>query len=307
MARLKNWFVIINPTSGNGSSARKWPIIKKILEAHAFEFSYAFTEYANHSTIIVQNAVEEGFRNIISIGGDGTLHNIVNGVMKQSFAPSASINIGVIPIGTGNDWVKTHHISKDIKKAIQIIKNGKIKKQDVGKIILNDDIENPIYFINLAGIGFDGYVVSKVEKYKRIGTLAYLLEALFGIASYKNFNSKTLINSEEVSGKTLMILIGLCTYSGGGMRLTKTPDPFDALLDVSVAKNFNKFDVIKNILKLFNGNVVNFKKVDAFKSASVKIEVDQNEFPYIQADGELIGKGNMNVSLIPNSFSFYSG
>lgn len=110
MSNSNRWFVIINPTSGNGSSKRKWPRIKALLNAEYFDFDYAFTEYENHSVLLVQIAVKQGFKKIISVGGDGTLHNIINGIQRQNTVNSSYIQIGVIPIGTGNDWIKTYNI-----------------------------------------------------------------------------------------------------------------------------------------------------------------------------------------------------
>ena len=305
MANLKTWFVIVNPTSGNSSGKKKWPKIKDLLKTYGFSIQYAFTEFDKHSGQIVKTAIEKGFINIISVGGDGTLHNIVNGIMQQRNTPSTNINVGVIPIGTGNDWIKTHNIPMDTEKAIQLIKKGNTKLQDVGKIEFANQDKKPVYFINLAGVGFDGHVVSNIEKYKHFGALSYLIGVLLGLTSFKNFDSKVLINSKEIYGKTLMVLIGLCKYSGGGMQLTKSPNPFDGLFDVSIAKNFSKIDVIKNIFKIFNGNIVKYKKVETHKSTKVIVEIIEENQPFIQADGELVGKGDISVSLVPKCFSFY--
>lgn len=302
----KLWFVIINPTSGNGTSKKKWPEIKRLLNHYKFHFKFAFTEYEKHSIKLVHQAINENITHIISIGGDGTLHNIVNGIMTQNVKPSSQINVGVIPIGTGNDWVKTHNIPKDLEAAIQIIKNEKIKRQDLGEIEFTNNRKPSIFFNNLAGIGFDGYVVSKVSNYKNIGALAYLYGALISLFSFKNFRSKTYVNTKEVSSKTLMILVGLCKFSGGGMQLTKDPNPFDGLLDISIAKDLNKWEIIKNLHKLFNGKIVNYKKVESFKSDKMTIKVKQKDLPLIQADGELIGKGNITISVIPKAFSFFT-
>lgn len=305
MATSKKWFIIVNPTSGNGSTKKKWPKIKEELESQLFDFQYVLTEYSNHSVELAQQAISEGFKHIISVGGDGTLHNIVNGIMSQKIVATNTISIGVIPIGTGNDWVKTHNIPRDFYKAIQVIKNGNSKQQDIGKIELINANKKVHYFMNLAGVGFDGYVVSKVERYKAFGALAYLIGTLLGISSFKNFNSTILINKEEIKSKSLMVLVGICQYSGGGMQLTKNPNPFDGLLDISVAGNFSKFDVIKNASKLFNGKIVDFKKVDSYKTNAIEIKVNQKELPFIQADGELIGKGSFKASIIGEAFSFY--
>lgn len=303
----KKWFVIINPISGNGKSKKKWPQIKKHLETTGFEFEFAFTEYSKHSSILLNNAVEKGITSIICVGGDGTLHNIVNGIMNQKTIPTYKITVGMIPVGTGNDWVKTYNIpNNNIVGAIKIIQQGNISTQDIGKIEFINQIKPCVFFNNLAGIGFDGYVANKVVKYKKFGPIAYLIGALFGLFSFNNFNSKCYINSDCFSNKTLMILIGLCKFSGGGMQLTKTADPFDSLFDISIAKNLNKLEIIKNLGKLYNGKITNHRKVFSLKSDTIKIVVEKKYSPFIQADGEIIDTGNILVSLIPKAFSFYS-
>ena len=302
----KKWFVIINPTSGNDKSKKEWPKIKKLLETTGFDFEFTFTEYSKHSSVLLNIAIEKGITNIICVGGDGTLHNIVNGIMNQKIVPTHEINVGMIPIGTGNDWVKTYNIPNyDIVEAIKLIQQGNISTQDVGKIEFTNQNKPSVFFNNLAGIGFDGYVANKVVKYKKLGPMAYLIGALFGLFSFSNFNSKVYINSECYSGKTLMILIGLGKFSGGGMKLTKEPNPFDGYFDVSIAKNLSKLDIIKNLSKLYNGNITNHSKVFSIKSNSISINVEEKQLPLIQADGEVIGTGNISITLIPHAFSFY--
>ena len=304
-APLKSWYVIINPTSGNGSAKKKWPQIKALLQKYNFNFQFVFTTHQKHSIQYVQNAIDLNIKNIISVGGDGTLHNIINGIMSQDDVPTSEINIGIIPIGTGNDWIKTHNIPLNLEGAIQIIKKGSLAIQDIGKLVIQNSQKPPVFFNNLAGVGFDGFVVSKIETRKHMGALAYLYGTVVSLFSFKNFESTVFTNSEVISGKTLMILIGLCKYSGGGMQLTKNPDPYDGLLDITIAKDFNTFEIIKNLMKLFNGTITNYKKVTSLKTESVIIQINQKNRPYIQADGELIGLGNLEASIIKKAFSFY--
>ncbi len=299
------WFVIINPTSGNGAAKKQWTTIESLLLKYLFHFEYHFTTHEKHSIELIQKAVNQGFKHVICIGGDGTIHNTVNGILLQNEYPTHTIRVGVIPIGTGNDWVKTHEIPRDIEKAIQIIKNGKEIQQDIGKIQLMDANIDPIYFNNLAGVGFDGYVVSKVGKYKHFGPLAYLIGTLMGLFSFKNFDVSVTTSNKTITTKALMVLIGLCKYSGGGMQLTKLPDYSDGLFDISIAKNFNVWDILKNTLKLFNGAIVNFKKVETFKTDTINISINDPKKPFIQADGELIGTGNFKVSIVPKAITFY--
>jgi len=305
MSHSKSWFVIINPTSGNGSSKKQWPKIELLLKAHSFEFEFMFTTFPKHSIELVHDVVNQGFKNIISVGGDGTLHNIVNGIMTQKIINPTSISVGVIPIGTGNDWVKTHGIPRNIEKAIQIIKKGKIATQDLGKIKFLNQSKPTIYFNNLAGMGFDGYVVSKVGKYKHFGAMAYLVGTIAGLFSFKNFSAEVYLNSKKISTKSLMVLVGLCKYSGGGMQLTKSPNPFDGQFDISLAGNLTTWDILKNTFKLFNGSIVNFNKVQTFTTNEITIKVIDDTKPFIQTDGELIGHGDISISVVPNTFSFF--
>ena len=306
MSNSNRWFVIINPTSGNGSSKRKWPRIKALLNAEDFDFDYAFTEHEKHSVLLVQSAVKQGFKNIISVGGDGTLHNIINGIQRQNSVNSSDIQIGVVPIGTGNDWIKTYNIPINNEKAISIIKRGVLRQQDLGKIEFIDQKQEPIYFNNLAGVGFDGFVVSKVGKYKNLGAIAYLIGAIAGLFSFKNFSSTITLNETEIKTKSLMVLAGLCKYSGGGMQLTKDPNPNDGLFDVSIAKDLSKFDILKNLSNLFNGKIVDHSKVENYKVSELSIIIDSKVKPFIQADGELIGTGGIRLKIVPRAFTFYA-
>jgi diacylglycerol kinase (ATP) len=306
MSNSNRWFVIINPTSGNGSSKRKWPRIKALLNAEDFDFDYAFTEYENHSVLLTQIAVKQGFKKIISVGGDGTLHNIINGIQRQNSVNSSDIQIGVVAIGTGNDWIKTYNIPLHIEKAISIIKRGVLRQQDIGKIEFIDQKQESIYFNNLAGVGFDGFVVSKVSKYKNLGAIAYLIGAIAGLFSFKNFSSTITLNETEIRTKSLMVLAGLCKYSGGGMQLTKDPNPNDGLFDVSIAKDLSKFDILKNLYNLFNGKIVEHSKVENYKVSELSIIIDSKVKPFIQADGELIGTGSIRLKIVPRAFTFYA-
>lgn len=299
------WFVIVNPTSGNGAGRRRWPAIKGLLESFGFDFDFVFTEYPGHSRKLVLAAAHEGHKRFICIGGDGTLHNIVNGIMMQRTCPSEEIRVGVIPVGTGNDWVKTHGVPRKHKDAIAAIKSGKFKTQDVGEIIMADSSRPSTYFINLAGVGFDGYVVSKVEKYKSLGALAYLMGAMLGLGSYKRFQATLKIGEDLIQDSMLMILAGIGRYSGGGMQLTRNPNPFDGLLDISVASSFSKLDVILNLGRLFNGRIVNHQKVTTIKSDEIRVTIQDRIKPYIQTDGELLEGGNFSIVLHPKRFSFY--
>ncbi len=294
------WFVIINPTSGNGKSKKYISKIINTLNKEKINFQYSITEYANHEFKITQEQIKKGFKKFISVGGDGTLHNIINGIFNQTIIATSEIKIAVVPVGTGNDWVKNYGISKNIRKSIAIIKQENTKTQDIGKITYTKD-NSIVYFNNLAGIGFDGHVVNAINNYKKLGSLAYLFGVFTGFSTYKSKQLKIELNGLEIKVKSLMTLIGLCKYSGGGMQLTHNSNPNDGLFDITIIKDLSLRVVLLNILKLFNGKIINHSKVDTFKTNEISISILDNSLIYIQADGELLDTGNFKITLLPKA------
>lgn len=298
-----NWFLIVNPTSGNGKSKKNWRKISDELKKQNILFSFAFTEYYKHEEILVENAIKKGFTKIISVGGDGTLHHVVNGIMKQKLVETNSIQLAVIPIGTGNDWVKTYNIGTKIEKSIAIISKEKTILQDIGR--LETENNTITYFTNVAGIGYDGYVASKLKKLKSFGGIAYLLSGLYGLLFYKKTKLIIEINNQLLKEKCLMVVFGICKFSGGGMQFTKEVDSTDGLLDITIAKNLTLIDMILNLPKLYNGQIVHHKKVESYKTTSLKITPFlKSEKPFIQADGELINRGSISVSILKKAIQF---
>lgn len=297
-----SWFLIANPTSGNGNFSKKWKKIKYILKTKKIDYSFAFTQYSKHEIELVNTAIQQGFRIIISIGGDGTLHNVVNGIMLQTYIKTSELTIGVIPLGTGNDWIKTYNIPNDIKKAIDIIQQHKVILQDIGVVKTND--KKLHYFNNVAGLGYDGYIVNKLNTLKRFGAVAYLLAGLYGLLFYKKTTFKILFDDTSIETKCLMTIVGICQFSGGGMQFTKNVNPSDGLFDITIAKNLNLFDLLYNLPKLYNGKIATHKKVATYKTEEITI-IPINSKPFIQADGELIGTGEINVSIIKKAIQFF--
>ena len=299
---LNSFFIIVNPSSGNTNFKKSWEIITHFLKLKNINFSYSFTEYRKHEIILVDKAIEQGYMNIISVGGDGTLHHVVNGIMKQRYIKTSKIKLGVIPLGTGNDWIKTYNIPNSIKKSIDIIVKNNTILQDIGCIKLSNGKKE--YFNNLAGTGYDGYVVKNLNNLKKIGSLAFIVSGLYSLFSYKKTKYSISFNNKTINEKCLMILFGICKYSGGGLRVTKDPNPKDGLLDITIVKNISFLDLLFNVPKLYNGKIVHHKKVSNFKTKKIIVKNTSNSNSFIEADGEIIGINSFNISILPNAIQF---
>ncbi len=297
---INSWYIIANPASGNQNFSKQWKEIQQLLNKKNVDYSFAFTQFSKHEIELVQNAIQKGFRNIISVGGDGTLHNVVNGIMLQRYVKTSDITIAVIPLGTGNDWIKTYKQPKSLEKTIEIISNKNTTLQDIGAITTD---KNLIYYNNVAGIGYDGYIVNKLKYLKKFGALSYLLAGIYGLIFYKKKDYTILINNKELKAKCLMVVCGICKYSGGGMQFTKNVNTTDGLLDITIAKNLNFLDLIINLPKLYSGAIVNHKKVSTYKTSEITIKpINGNSF--IQADGELITSDKLQINIIPKAINF---
>ena len=296
-----SWFIIANPTSGNRNFSKQWEEIQQLLNNKKIDFSFAFTQFSKHEIELVDKAIQDGFRNIISVGGDGTLHNVVNGIMLQRYVKTSDITIAVIPQGTGNDWIKTYNIPNNVEKAIEIISNKKIILQDIG--VLETEDKTISYFNNVAGLGYDGYIVNKLKTLKRFGSIAYLLSGLAGLLFYKKSNFKIIFNDKIIETNCLMTIFGICKFSGGGMQFTKDVNSTDGLIDVTLAKNLTILDLVFNLPKLYSGKIVNHKKIETFKTKDITV-IPQTTKPFIQADGELINTGKVRVKIIEKGIQF---
>jgi YegS/Rv2252/BmrU family lipid kinase len=296
-----SWFIIVNPSSGNRNISEQWEEIQQLLKTKKIDFSFAFTQFSKHEIELVDKAIQNGFRNIISIGGDGTLHHVVNGIMQQRYVKTSDITIAVIPQGTGNDWIKTYNIPNDIEKAIEIISKKKTILQDIGVLETENNIVS--YFNNVAGLGYDGYIVNKLKTLKRFGSIAYLLSGLAGLLFYKKSVFKIIFDDKTIETKCLMTIFGLCKFSGGGMQFTKDVNSSDGLFDITIAKNLNLFDLVFNLPKLYSGKIVHHKKVETYKTKEITV-IPKTTKPFIQADGELIGTGKVSLKIIEKAIKF---
>lgn len=298
---ILEWYIICNPTSGGGIKNKS---IKRILSHFKklnLSYQLIFTQYAHHEETLVTEAIKKGYLNFVCIGGDGTIHHMINGIMKQTYVDTHKIALAVIPKGTGNDWVKNYSIPKSEEKAIELIFKNKRIRQDIGKITL-DKTNKTHFFTNAAGIGFDAFVVKNIEKYRKWKQLAYILGGLTSFTSFKVSKIEYKFNTHHQKSEIFMINIGLCKYSGGGMQLTDYKNHQQGYFDLTLIKSIAFLKVIRNLNKLYNGRITEIMETACSRTKSIKIVNNRDYF--IQADGELIGKGQALFEIIPSSIQF---
>lgn len=295
------WYIIFNPTSGGGKSKNKLNNILALFNKYKLNVASVSTQYPHHEEKLIADAIKKGFTKFVCIGGDGTIHHMINGIMNQSYIASNKIKLAVIPTGTGNDWVKNYNIPIHTEKAVRLIQYSNSVLQDIGRLTMLKD-NKQIYFNNAAGIGFDAYVVKNLKHYKKWGSLAYLFAALFSFKTFINGRFTFFMDNKKAETPIFLISIGICRYSGSGMQLTDYKHHKNGYFDVTLIKSIKLLKVILNILKLYNGNIERLKEVESYRVQELK--TIGNTSSYIQADGELIGIGDVHISVIPQAIQF---
>ncbi len=301
--------VIINPNAGNGKGKKDWDKISGLLKKADLSFNTEFTERKGHAINLTLNAISSGFRKIITVGGDGTLNEVVNGVFTNKSCPPSDITLASIPVGTGNDWGRMFGIPLDYEKAIKIISDNKTLLHDVGTITFLNGIEkNTRYFINIAGLGFESVVVRKtnIQKDKgHGGKLIYFYNLLTSLLSYKNTKAEIIIDGEIIHADVFSLNVGNGRYCGGGMRQTPRAIPTDGLLDVTIINGMGKFEIIRNLKILYNGRILQHPKIDGYKCKN--INVSSETAMYAEADGESLGQTPVEFGIIPEALKIVYG
>lgn len=303
----ERWFVVVNPVSGGGKGLGDFPKISHLLRENGIQHDPAFTEHRHHATELAVEAVNRGYRKIIVVGGDGTLNEVVNGLFIQKQCEPKDILLAVIAVGTGNDWVRTFGLPRNYTAAIRAIVDGHSFLQDVGKVTYTESkVEQTRYMANVAGLGFDAYVIQifnhlKLKGYK--GKWLYLYSLLRGFFSAKPAGATIEVDGKVIYNKLLFSLaVGICRYNGGGIQQLPRAVANDGLLDLTIIRPVHWWHVVFRARRLFNGEIYSIGHVQYAQGRVVKITSAPN-MP-LETDGELQGVTPITISVVPQAVRF---
>ena len=300
----EHWFAIINPTAGAGHGLTDYPQIAKLLRDNNISHDAVFTEHKFHATELAVEAVNKGYRKIIVIGGDGTLNEVVNGLFIQKQCKTTEVTLAVIAVGTGNDWVRSFGIASNYAQAIRAIKEGGTFLQDVGAVTYTESkYTQTRYMANVAGLGFDSFVISVFNHWKAKGWrgkwlyIASILKAYF---KYKSSGVKIEVDDNVIFNNLIFsIAVGICKYNGGGVLQLPKAVADDGLLDITLIKPLHWWHIVFRLRKLFNGGIYSIGHVKHAQGKSIKI----TSAPPItlECDGEMMGETPVEITVVPHA------
>ena len=286
------WFVIVNPIAGSGKGLDDYPLISKLLRDNNIRCEAVFTEHKCHATELTVSAIEAGYRHIIVVGGDGTLHEVVNGVFIQKYVPTTEITIAVIAIGTGNDWIRMYGIPRHYSEAIRAIREGYTFLQDVAEVEYEESMyRQKRHMANVAGLGFDAAVIKRLQHAKlkgRFGRGIYLWCVLRSYFKHKATGVKIWVDDKLIFNNLIFsIAIGVCKYNGGGMQQLPSAIADDGLLDITLIKPLHWWHVLFRLHRLYNGTIYSIGHV--LHAQGSKIRIESSPETQLEVDGEALG------------------
>jgi len=275
MPSEKKNLLIINPNAGKGMGYRMASQVESVFNQRGWPFATSFTFGVKHAVQIARDAVSKGFETVVAVGGDGTINEVANGI-----ANAKNVKLGIVSIGTGNDYIKAVGIPSDIEEAVDVIVKGKTRFVDLGKV-------EDMYFINGLGCGFDAQVSEDLYKIKRLkGFPAYLYVVCKNLFFFNNPLIEMTFDKQVIKHKSMMISVMIGNCLGGGFHLTPSAQVDDGLFDVL---NIGHFRLLKRFLhlpKVIKGTHLKVKGVECYRTKEITISSDADVKVHI--DGEMM-------------------
>lgn len=284
---MKHLF-IINPVAGKGKALLLLPEIERIFFTLKEEYIIEISKYQGHATEIVKRYVEKGVYRVYSVGGDGTLNEILNGMINSNSS------LAVIPGGSGNDFFRSINKGNGIKDIFFRTIIGSEKVIDIAKV-------NERYFLNISSVGFDAETAFNARLIKRIpfisGSFAYILGILITVIKNKKYNVNITHDNKNYNGKILLAAIANGRYYGGGILPAPEAILDDGKLDICIVKAIGRFKILILLHKYMKGKHTGMKEVNLYKAG--KIEIDCEESLPLNIDGEVYKVNKVTFEIIP--------
>ena len=296
--------VVVNPRAGNGRMTRLWPSVRHKLDlALGPSYRVLETQYPGHATLLVRQALQEGYDRIVSAGGDGTNNEVLNGFFEQGELVRPEAAMALLPMGTGSDLARMLSIPRG-EAAIERLRQGRVMAADVGRatFTLADGSQKVQHFINTCHVGMGGAVAHQVNtRTKRFGGfVTYLWSVLSTLATYENKVMRLTIDGHELEQKCRDIIIANGQFDGGGMHVAPNARLDSGLFDIYVLGDMSAVYALTHVPAVYRGRLHRYPRhVQIFSAARISIEA--TEPLYVNLDGEQPGQTPATFEMLAGS------
>ena len=284
---------LVNPASSNGATGRRWPEIEGRASEAGLRGKALFSERPGQLTELARAAAEEGERLLVVVGGDGSVHEVVNGI-----ANLPEVEIAVIPLGTGSDFARSHAIPHRLADALVLARDGRARAVDLGRVAYRDGTS---IFANVASAGMSGAIASRANETTKSlgGKVSYLLATVSVFRHWQPEEVRVTVDDEERAGRMHDVIVAIGSSIAGGMKLCPDADPADGQFDVLLIGDLTKRDLILTMPKTYRGTHLPHPKATLLRGATV--EIDAPEPLPVELDGEQPGTTPVRFEIVPRA------
>lgn len=285
--------LIFNPIANLGRAVSIASALKSIAREMGGA-DWTGTDYPTHATELARQAAEDGYDLVVAMGGDGTMHEVLNGLMQVP--ESKRPQMGIVPVGSGNDFAYACGISALPEQALRQALSGKANPVDVG--IVRDASGKQVYWANAIGIGFDTIVTIKSRKVRFVqGFGVYLIAVLQTILfQYEPFKLKMLMDGQKVDSDLLLLVLMNGKREGGGFHVTPDSKPDDGVLDYLMVDHVNRLRMLRILPEVLKGSHGKMKDCHLGKFRTLELQSDRPLF--VHADGEIYATPASNCKFL---------
>lgn len=286
--------LIVNPRAGKNRAGRELPTLMKALDVAGATYEIHTTKHRNHAAELAIEAATAGASTVVAVGGDGTVNEVVNGLM--SIDAESRPRFGVVAAGSGADFVRSFDLPEHTNTLARGI-IGDTRPIDIGLMEFEDG--SPRFFANLANIGLAAATVERAERLPRgLGKARYIVAFWPVLARYSKCQITVVVNGERFSEDAHNLLLANGRYAGGGMHFSPHSDPSDGLFDAQM--NIGpKRQAVTLIPKIYRGKHLPDKRI--LQVSGAQFEIDAERPLIVEADGELLGHTPVKVTVVPGA------
>lgn len=296
--------VVVNPASANGKTGKRWPEIAAMLEREGLKFDAYLTAGPGEATELTRRALLDGCELVVSVGGDGTANEVINGFFTAAGPVRKEAAAGFISTGTGGDLIKTLGIPRDPGEAVKHLLRSSRRAVDVGRVGFTDHagLAETRFFINIADLGLGGDTVARVNRTSKAlgGFFSFLWGTVISLLLYRNQQMCVSVDGRVVCDEPVtLVVVGNGCYFGGGMYIAPKAEIADGFFDVVILHNMNKASLLANLPKVYRGAHLSHPRVTSLRGR--KVTVHSTGTALLDLDGEQPGRSPVEIELWPGA------
>jgi diacylglycerol kinase (ATP) len=295
---------IVNPNSANGATGRQWPPMRSKTRDRLGPFDELMTNGPGHATLLARQTVRSGVDIVVCVGGDGTLNEVINGLMNEKSSLESEVLLGFIPSGTGCDLARSLPISLDLDRALDNILSFRNRQIDLGKLTYQDHegLTSCRYFHNVVSLGLGGEVDDRVNRTSKAfgGFISFIWATLISILYFHKKQIQLRVDDnfdDEVTCWNVAVANG--QYHGGGMWVAPGAAINDGLFQVTVVGDLSVIEVFWNLPKLYNGKIYEHEKI--MKLVGSRVVASSSQTVLLDMDGEQPGRLPVVIEVVPSA------